>query len=151
MINETCGTGFGATHSLAYRRGDRSCLKGQTQCAGRVCNREHSLRLGFMKVGAGTASPRQREELTQWQCEAAWLIPGAREGQHLRADRAWRQVERDMSGLVTRDQTPQGYEDPVEHVGLYPPPLKKDAGSFPEAMQPMNKALKVGGNCNRQK
>ena len=46
MINETCGTGFGATHSLAYRRGDRSCIKGQTRCAGRVCNREHSLRLG---------------------------------------------------------------------------------------------------------
>ena len=52
MINETRGTGFGATHSLAYRRGDRSCIKGQTQCAGRVCNREHSLCLGFMKARA---------------------------------------------------------------------------------------------------
>lgn len=85
------------------------------------------------------------------QRETAWLIPGTREGQHLRADRAWRQVERDMSGLVNRDQTPQGCEDPVEHVGLYPPPLKKDAGRFLEVMQPMNKALKVGDNCNRQK
>ena len=66
MINETCRTGFGATHSLAYRCGDRSCIKGQTQCAGRVCNREHSLRLGFMKVRARTASLRQREEFTQW-------------------------------------------------------------------------------------
>lgn len=66
MINETCGTGFGATHSLAYRRGDRICIKGQTQCAGRVCNREHSLSLGFTKVRAGTASLRQREELARW-------------------------------------------------------------------------------------
>lgn len=57
-----------------------------------------------------------------------------------------------MSGLVNRDQTPQGCEDPVEHVGLYPPPLKKDAGRFLEAMQPMNKALKVEDTfCNRQK
>ena len=70
MINETRGTGFGATHSLAYRRGDRSCIKGQTQCAGRVCNREHSLCLGFMKARAGPASLRQREELTQWLSSA---------------------------------------------------------------------------------
>ena len=64
MINETRGTGFGATHSLAYRRG--ACIKGHTQCAGSVCNREHSLSLGFTKVRAGTASRRQRDELARW-------------------------------------------------------------------------------------
>lgn len=69
-----------------------------------MCNREHSLGLDLRKVkgmkGDQKQPSKQREQLAQWfgGVKRARHIPGTRESQYSRADRARRKVERDKAG-----------------------------------------------------
>lgn len=85
------------------------------------CVTENPFGLGFRNVRgiseAGTASLAEGTACaTAQQGERAWHSPGTGAGQHSRADRAARKVERDKAGPVSRGQMPQGCESPVDDL-----------------------------------